>query len=252
MWDETVARRGVCEIASCIYSYLNDCASNGITEVALYSDNYTGQNRNCFLVTMYIYMLLNTNLNTIWHNYSEKGHTQNENDSIRAKLRTKKADKLHLTADALSTFIINKLHSLGLDSQNCVRQCYDGASLMSGWANGVQAKIHNQFLYSLLRSLTEFGTHWQHFRYVSSATSLTQYRHCTTSFLMPIPDTKYPLQHSPSLLLWPVAYTTACTTVQAVMLMTFYQNRWNAQNVHRPLTLHQATGARKTVWYTRV
>jgi len=50
-----------------------------------------------------------------------------------------------LTADALSTFIINKLHSLGLDWQNCVGQCYDGASVMSGWANGVQAKIHNQF-----------------------------------------------------------------------------------------------------------
>ena len=40
---------------------------------------------------------------------------------------------------------MNKLHSLGLDWQNCVSQCYDGASVMSGWANGVQAKIHNQF-----------------------------------------------------------------------------------------------------------
>ena len=58
MWDETVARRGACEIASCIYSYVNDCTSKGITEVALYSDSCSGQNRNRFLVTMYMYVLL--------------------------------------------------------------------------------------------------------------------------------------------------------------------------------------------------
>lgn len=46
-----------------------------------------------------------------------------------------------LSAEALSKFIIELLTSYGLDFNFCVGQCYDGASVMSGWANGVQAKI---------------------------------------------------------------------------------------------------------------
>jgi len=86
MWDETAASRGPCDIASCVYRYLKDCANKGITEVALYSDNCSGQNRNRFLVTVYMYELTTTNLQTIRHNYLQKGHTQNENDSIHATI----------------------------------------------------------------------------------------------------------------------------------------------------------------------
>ena len=47
----------------------------------------------------------------------------------------------HLDAVSLSKFIYEKVVSIGLDWNYCVAQCYDGASVMSGWANGVQAKI---------------------------------------------------------------------------------------------------------------
>jgi len=49
-----------------------------------------------------------------------------------------------LTAEALCTFILDEVRSLGLDWDNCVGQCFDGASVMSGWANGVQARIKKE------------------------------------------------------------------------------------------------------------
>ena len=46
-----------------------------------------------------------------------------------------------LDAKSLSNFIYQKVVNIGSNWNNCVAQCYDGASVMSGWANGVQAKI---------------------------------------------------------------------------------------------------------------
>ena len=54
-----------------------------------------------------------------------------------------------LTAEALFNFIRDKMKSLGLDSMNCIGQCYDGASVMSGSANGVQARIQNEVPHAL-------------------------------------------------------------------------------------------------------
>ena len=33
IWDESISGRGACEIASCIYSFLKDCAAKGVKEV---------------------------------------------------------------------------------------------------------------------------------------------------------------------------------------------------------------------------
>lgn len=48
-----------------------------------------------------------------------------------------------VSAEGLFTCIINLFEKLGVDIQNCVAQCYDGASVMSGCDNGVQSKIKN-------------------------------------------------------------------------------------------------------------
>ena len=90
IWDESISGRGACEIASCIYSFLKDCAAKGVNEVVLYSDNCSGQNRNRFLVSMYAYVLHSTAFHTIRQNYLEKGHTQNENDCIHATIEHEK------------------------------------------------------------------------------------------------------------------------------------------------------------------
>ncbi|XP_069473258.1 zinc finger MYM-type protein 1-like [Ambystoma mexicanum] len=46
-----------------------------------------------------------------------------------------------LDASSLAASIDDSIRKAGLDWKNCVAQCYDGASVMSGCFNGVQAKI---------------------------------------------------------------------------------------------------------------
>ena len=46
-----------------------------------------------------------------------------------------------LNAEALVGYITSFLNKVGLSLQNCVCQCYDGASVMSGECAGVQAKV---------------------------------------------------------------------------------------------------------------
>lgn len=46
-----------------------------------------------------------------------------------------------LDAQSLANFILKKIEELELDLSNCIAQCYDGASVMSGWASGVQARV---------------------------------------------------------------------------------------------------------------
>ncbi|XP_069503891.1 zinc finger MYM-type protein 1-like [Ambystoma mexicanum] len=46
-----------------------------------------------------------------------------------------------LDASSLAAAIHKSVRDAGLDWKNCVAQCYDGASVMSGCFNGVQAKI---------------------------------------------------------------------------------------------------------------
>ena len=48
-------------------------------------------------------------------------------------------------AEAVATAIKRKLVDLGLDLRNIVGQGYDGASVMSGRQNGVQALIRRDY-----------------------------------------------------------------------------------------------------------
>lgn len=52
-------------------------------------------------------------------------------------------------AEALFNFILEKMKSLGLDAMNRVGQCYNGATVMSGTASGVQARIRNEVPHAL-------------------------------------------------------------------------------------------------------
>ena len=48
-----------------------------------------------------------------------------------------------LDAKALSEKTAEGLNKLGLDIKRCIGQCYDGASMMSGVARGVQKRIRD-------------------------------------------------------------------------------------------------------------
>ena len=85
MWHEGVASRGLCEIASCVYKYLQHVASQGVKDV-LYSDNSGGQNSNKYSVTMLWYAKQMLNFNSIAHKFLVKGHTRNKGDSMHAAI----------------------------------------------------------------------------------------------------------------------------------------------------------------------
>lgn len=82
-WDEQTAKRGSNEVASCLYDFFFKLSSKGISEVNLWSDNCGGQNRNRIVYYMYLLAAKKYQIK-ICHRFLEKGHTQNEGDSVHA------------------------------------------------------------------------------------------------------------------------------------------------------------------------
>ncbi len=77
---------GHVKLQSCVYKYLEHQAELGRKEVALFSDNCGGQNRNKLFMSMLCYAKQNLGFNKLQHKFLERGHTQNENDSIHAAI----------------------------------------------------------------------------------------------------------------------------------------------------------------------
>ncbi|KAE8739577.1 hypothetical protein FOCC_FOCC014920 [Frankliniella occidentalis] len=88
VWDQTVAKRGSDEIASCVLMYFEETVKKGVNEFRIYSDSCSGQNKNQFLYSMYYLAARRYNIKII-HRYLEKGHTQMECDSVHAQIERK-------------------------------------------------------------------------------------------------------------------------------------------------------------------
>lgn len=65
----------------------------GIKEFCFYSDNCAGQNRNRFIFAMWEYAAFTFKVK-ITHRFLEKGHTQNEGDSMHACIENAHKGKL--------------------------------------------------------------------------------------------------------------------------------------------------------------
>nr|CAH7751113.1 unnamed protein product [Callosobruchus chinensis] len=89
VWHEQIAKRGSNEIASCLWKFLENQKNKGIKTVILYSDNCGGQNRNHIIFSMFAYAAVQFQL-VITHRFLEKGHTQNEGDSMHAVIENAK------------------------------------------------------------------------------------------------------------------------------------------------------------------
>ncbi|MBP1527197.1 MAG: hypothetical protein H9Q66_04675 [Spiroplasma ixodetis] len=88
MWTENDGQRGSNEVASCVYKFiLHNVNENNINEFCFFSDNCGGQNLNRNIVAMYIHAAVNYKV-TIMHCFLEKGHTQNEGDSIHSAVES--------------------------------------------------------------------------------------------------------------------------------------------------------------------
>lgn len=86
IWDEATANRGVNDLGTCVFNYLQKLAqTNNTVNVIFYSDNCVGQQKNKFMLAMYMFAVQRfPNIKTIIHKYLIKGHTQSEGDSAHS------------------------------------------------------------------------------------------------------------------------------------------------------------------------
>lgn len=87
MWNETTGQRGSSEVGTCVLAFIEHKVGEGVKEFSFFSDNCCGQNRNKFIIGMYLYCVKKWNI-TISHTYLEMGHTQNEGDCIHSTIET--------------------------------------------------------------------------------------------------------------------------------------------------------------------
>lgn len=99
-WDESQAKRGANEIATCVWLYIKKLEDKAAKkeqkiDIVFYSDNCCGQNKNRCVFMMYEYAVRNLRfINSITHNFLVKGHTQNEGDSVHATIQREIAKSL--------------------------------------------------------------------------------------------------------------------------------------------------------------
>jgi len=85
VWLETDGRRGSSEIGTILYRYLSGLPVT-VKEVILYSDSYTGQNRNQFITAVLLHAVQVLHIDIIEQKFLVPGHTQMECDSMHAAI----------------------------------------------------------------------------------------------------------------------------------------------------------------------
>lgn len=87
-WHEGEGGRGSCEIATCVYNYMREKVQNTTDDIEFifYSDNCSGQQKNKYVFSMYLYAVENLPIKSITHNFLIKGHSQNEGDNVHSMI----------------------------------------------------------------------------------------------------------------------------------------------------------------------
>lgn len=86
-WDETIAKRGACEIASCLKKLLQEYDNKGFETIEFYSDGCAGQNKNSIEAAMFIHFLkTSTKIKCIHLNFFATNHGQSEGDSAHSAI----------------------------------------------------------------------------------------------------------------------------------------------------------------------
>lgn len=91
IWNESIGNRGAIEIGSCILKFIEKLiASNERTELTFYSDNCNGQNKNRYIYSVYMYVVMFLNISEITHKFLTTGHTQMPVDSMHSRIENQK------------------------------------------------------------------------------------------------------------------------------------------------------------------
>ena len=99
IWNETIAKRGASEISSCLLKLNELYCSTDNMELVLFADNFLGQNKNRYIIQMMSLAVRKfKNLKSIELVFLEKGHTQNESDSIHSTIEKRKSQYFTLSS----------------------------------------------------------------------------------------------------------------------------------------------------------
>lgn len=110
LWDETNGKKGSDEIGTSLFSYFMNLPPE-ITKVVTYSDTCAGQNRNQFVMALYIYIILRSpTINTIEVNFMESGHSYLEADSMHSAIEYSKRHRKLYTVGEYRIVIENARH----------------------------------------------------------------------------------------------------------------------------------------------
>ena len=84
LWDETNGNRGANEIGTCVLNYIRKLCEEKKGEenikIIFYSVNCSGQQKNKFMLALYLFAVINLPVESITHKFMIRGHTQNEGD----------------------------------------------------------------------------------------------------------------------------------------------------------------------------
>jgi hypothetical protein len=102
MWHEGIASRGSHEVGSCILAHLMEMQTNA-TKLIVYSDACGGQNRNIYLVLMWLHIVSNDQFpfTSIDHKFMISGHSYlpNDRDFGHIELSRKKTTHIYIPDD---------------------------------------------------------------------------------------------------------------------------------------------------------
>ena len=76
VWNESEAKRGSVEVASCINHFVNNYVDpEKVKKLIIFSDNCAGQNKNYNLVLFYLRLIHQNRFSSVHHYYLETGHS---------------------------------------------------------------------------------------------------------------------------------------------------------------------------------
>ena len=89
LWDETTAKRGSSEVASCLHRCLSQ-RSTGAKHLVLFSDGCPGQNKNRIIATFLLKLVHDGQFEQVDHFFLVRGHTFLPNDRDFSVIERKK------------------------------------------------------------------------------------------------------------------------------------------------------------------
>lgn len=79
------------EIGTILLHYLTKCISANVTEISLFADTCSGQNRNQYVAAILLWVVQNIkHLQIIEQKFLESGHTYMEADSMHSAIKSQK------------------------------------------------------------------------------------------------------------------------------------------------------------------